>query len=353
MLMMVDPNVHFHVIPRYAEPRSWNEIAFADAGWPGPPRLDRSIELDPEIAPDVGGRGCGQLSITLNAIVIGVSYLRRMLRGRIVLRGEKPHGESPREVAHRNCVPAGDPDLGGPGGTSCRAARQDAAPRCPGRAAPPIPRTRRAARRSHVRPLGYPVEIQVRYLGPTADRRASFPGRRHPAAQRDGAIMAFRRSFAAKSWSARRSDFDPIVEAHPEMQRFFWRLSSAMRRSATNGWSIAAVAIPSRRVAHLLCETAVRMRVDDDDRMVNPFTQQQIADITGQTSVNVNRVLADMERQGLIQPQGPRNRIQRLVRNAPRRELPAGLSGDLIGRSAQREPHPGSARWWARQGLNL
>ena len=32
--------------------------------------------------------------------------------------------------------------------------------------------------------------------------------------------------------------------------------------------------------------------------MTNPFTQQQIADITGQTSVNVNRVFADLERQG-------------------------------------------------------
>ena len=38
--------------------------------------------------------------------------------------------------------------------------------------------------------------------------------------------------------------------------------------------------------------------------MINPFTQQQIADITGQTSVNVNRVLADMERQGLIRRKG-------------------------------------------------
>jgi CRP-like cAMP-binding protein len=38
--------------------------------------------------------------------------------------------------------------------------------------------------------------------------------------------------------------------------------------------------------------------------MVNPFTQQQIAEITGQTSVNVNRVLADMERQGLIKRKG-------------------------------------------------
>src|SRR3954452_19957175 len=29
MLMMVDPNVHFHVIPRYAGSRSWNGMEFA------------------------------------------------------------------------------------------------------------------------------------------------------------------------------------------------------------------------------------------------------------------------------------------------------------------------------------
>ncbi|MCD6008195.1 HIT family protein [Halomonas sp. IOP_31] len=40
MLMMVDPHVHFHVIPRYATPRTFDGHEFADAGWPGPPRLD-------------------------------------------------------------------------------------------------------------------------------------------------------------------------------------------------------------------------------------------------------------------------------------------------------------------------
>ena len=48
MLMMVDPNVHFHVIPRYSAPRDWNGIVFADAGWPGPPRLDQAVDLDAE-----------------------------------------------------------------------------------------------------------------------------------------------------------------------------------------------------------------------------------------------------------------------------------------------------------------
>ena len=45
MLMMVDPNVHFHVIPRYSEPRQWNGVEFADAGWPGPPQLGSTAAL--------------------------------------------------------------------------------------------------------------------------------------------------------------------------------------------------------------------------------------------------------------------------------------------------------------------
>ena len=46
MLMMVDPNVHFHVIPRYSGSREWNGIEFPDEGWPGPPELGAAIRLD-------------------------------------------------------------------------------------------------------------------------------------------------------------------------------------------------------------------------------------------------------------------------------------------------------------------
>ena len=46
MLMMVDPNVHFHVVPRYSRSRSWSGIDFPDAGWPGPPRLDAAVKLE-------------------------------------------------------------------------------------------------------------------------------------------------------------------------------------------------------------------------------------------------------------------------------------------------------------------
>ena len=46
MLMMVDPHVHFHVIPRYDGKREWNGVEFADAGWPGPPDLKSAVALD-------------------------------------------------------------------------------------------------------------------------------------------------------------------------------------------------------------------------------------------------------------------------------------------------------------------
>ncbi len=98
-------------------------------------------------------------------------------------------------------------------------------------------------------------------------------------------------------------DFDPIVDASPELQRFFWRLIQR-NESISYEWLVNCGRRDSTaRVAHLLCETAVRMHVEAS-RMVNPVTQQQIADITGQTSVNVNRVFADMERQGLIKRAG-------------------------------------------------
>lgn len=48
MLMMVDPHVHFHVIPRYEGAREWAEMAFVDAGWPGPPQLGAAVTLGDE-----------------------------------------------------------------------------------------------------------------------------------------------------------------------------------------------------------------------------------------------------------------------------------------------------------------
>ena len=42
MLMMVDPHVHFHVLPRYSSAQKFNDREFADGAWPGPPDLGTS-----------------------------------------------------------------------------------------------------------------------------------------------------------------------------------------------------------------------------------------------------------------------------------------------------------------------
>ena len=46
MLMMVDPHVHFHVLPRYEGERSGAGLTVADAGWPGQPDLGQAVKLD-------------------------------------------------------------------------------------------------------------------------------------------------------------------------------------------------------------------------------------------------------------------------------------------------------------------
>lgn len=46
MLMMVDPHVHYHVIPRYDGVRSHDGLAYPDHGWPKLPELGQAVSLD-------------------------------------------------------------------------------------------------------------------------------------------------------------------------------------------------------------------------------------------------------------------------------------------------------------------
>lgn len=45
MLMMVDPHVHFHVIPRYATPAAFDGGHYPDTAWPQPPALSAALDL--------------------------------------------------------------------------------------------------------------------------------------------------------------------------------------------------------------------------------------------------------------------------------------------------------------------
>ena len=46
MLMMLDPEVHFHIIPRYESPVEFCNEVFTDISWPSPPDLTQKIELN-------------------------------------------------------------------------------------------------------------------------------------------------------------------------------------------------------------------------------------------------------------------------------------------------------------------
>lgn len=48
MLMMVDKDVHFHVLPRYSGAREDEGVSFPDTGWPAAPALGSAVELSPE-----------------------------------------------------------------------------------------------------------------------------------------------------------------------------------------------------------------------------------------------------------------------------------------------------------------
>lgn len=46
MLMMQDPQVHFHVLPRYDGSRTLAGVTVRDAGWPAVPQLGEAVALD-------------------------------------------------------------------------------------------------------------------------------------------------------------------------------------------------------------------------------------------------------------------------------------------------------------------
>jgi len=48
-LMMVDKEVHMHIIPRYNKKILFENISFQDFGWPYPPKLDKNNTVSKKI----------------------------------------------------------------------------------------------------------------------------------------------------------------------------------------------------------------------------------------------------------------------------------------------------------------
>ncbi len=61
MLMMVDPHVHFHVLPRYERSVHFAGEVFEDGAWPGPPDLARTHSIGEDTAAAIAAELCRYL----------------------------------------------------------------------------------------------------------------------------------------------------------------------------------------------------------------------------------------------------------------------------------------------------
>ena len=95
---------------------------------------------------------------------------------------------------------------------------------------------------------------------------------------------------------------DPTA-AGPEMARLLWR--SMLRDAAiAREWLVSlGCRTALERVAHLLCELRVRLRVaglSSDDTLMR-LTQAELGALLGLSTVHVNRILQELRRTGLIE----------------------------------------------------
>jgi len=94
-----------------------------------------------------------------------------------------------------------------------------------------------------------------------------------------------------------------LAFAHPAIGRAMW-LETLVEGSIFREWIANIGRRDARtRVAHLLCEIAVRLQsagMMTGNRYDLPMTQEQIGDATGLTAVHVNRTFQSLHKEGLI-----------------------------------------------------
>jgi CRP-like cAMP-binding protein len=94
-----------------------------------------------------------------------------------------------------------------------------------------------------------------------------------------------------------------LVLANAAVGRALW-MDTLIDASIFREWVVNVGRRDSRaRVAHLLCEFSLRLEaagMAHNHRYELPMTQEQLADAVGLTSVHVNRVLRQLEEDGLI-----------------------------------------------------
>lgn len=123
---------------------------------------------------------------------------------------------------------------------------------------------------------------------------------------------AVRTLTAAKVLAIPRDRFLALAEQHSGIAKTLAWL--VMRENAIlSQWALCLGRLSARqRLAHLLCEVAVRLGHTDEpeSRFELPLTQDQIADVLGLTAVHVNRTVQQLRAEGLI---GTKGRVMTIV----------------------------------------
>jgi CRP-like cAMP-binding protein len=104
-----------------------------------------------------------------------------------------------------------------------------------------------------------------------------------------------------------------LIDRWPNVAAALWRdtlVDASIFRDAIAGLGRRTA---RERVAHLICELAVRLDVldlIDGTRFPLPLTQVELADALGITNIHVNRVLQGLRTEGLISSKGKQVQIE-------------------------------------------
>ena len=127
-----------------------------------------------------------------------------------------------------------------------------------------------------------------------------------------------------------------LLQRHPDITHAL-RLATLVDEATLREWVVnLGRRNAEERVAHLLCELLLRLRAVGraaGDGYTLPVTHADLADTTGQTAVQVNRVLASLQKQGLI----ALSAHQLMILDLARLEALADFRPDylhLVGRAA-------------------
>lgn len=105
-----------------------------------------------------------------------------------------------------------------------------------------------------------------------------------------------------------RAVLQDLLLERPAIARAFW-VDGLIEASVFREWVLNVGRRDARaRIAHILCEIAIRMRgaglIEQNERFVLPMTQEQLGDATGLTTVHVNRTIKALASEGLIEHSG-------------------------------------------------